>query len=270
MDVFPPDSGRVLFDGKPLRQAGVKIGYMPEERGLYPKVPIGEQLVYLGRLRGLDGSTAKRNAKRLLDELEMGDYYTKKPTILSKGNQQKIQLAATLISDPDVVVLDEPFSGLDPVNASLLEQMVSRLISEQKLVLFSSHQMNYIERFCNHIAILRDGRIVLSGNLRDIRRSYDRSRLVLSGGDDTLQNAARFFAARTELVAGTERTPEGLMVRLIDADRKKELLALAAAQNFDLDGIRVWEPTLADIFVEYTTAGDDPETTAPADQEAAL
>lgn len=150
----------------------------------------------------------------------MGEYYAKKPTILSKGNQQKIQLAATLISDPDVVVLDEPFSGLDPVNASLLERMVSRLLAEQKLVLFSSHQMNYIEQFCNHIAILRNGRIVLSGNLRDIRRGYDRSRVVLSGDDDTLQAAERYFAAQTGLIAGAERGPEGLTVRLTDADRK--------------------------------------------------
>lgn len=169
MQVFSPDSGKVLLDGTPLHTDRVKIGYLPEERGLYPKKPILEQLLYFGKLGGLSKKQAAARAERLLARLGMAEYRDKRLDTLSKGNQQKIQLVATLITDPDIVILDEPFSGLDPVNAKLLKDLVKEMIAEGKLVLFSSHQMNYIEEFCNDIVILHDGKAVLSGDIGECR-----------------------------------------------------------------------------------------------------
>ena len=181
MGVLPADSGEVLLDGKKLDINRVKVGYLPEERGLYPKKPIMEQLVYFGQLRGMTASAAKKSAQVLVERLGMQEYMNKKRKLmtLSKGNQQKIQLAAALITDPDIVILDEPFSGLDPVNAMLLEEIVRERIQKGNIVLFSSHQMNYIEEFCDNIAILNGGQIALSGGIREIKRGYDRSVILI-------------------------------------------------------------------------------------------
>ena len=175
MDVFPADSGNVLLNGEPMVREKVNVGYLPEERGLYPKVNILEQLVYLGRLRGMTAHDAKENSMKWLRRLSMDEYANKKLDTLSKGNQQKIQLTAALVSDPDFVILDEPFSGLDPVNAMLLKDVVRELIDSGKIVLFSSHQMNYVEEFCDSIAILHHGEIVLSGSIRELRHAKGRN-----------------------------------------------------------------------------------------------
>ena len=179
MDVFPADSGQVLLDGKPVDYSKIGLGYLPEERGLYPKKPIGEQLVYLARLKGMGKKAAEQAVDFWLKRLGMEEHKNKRLDTLSKGNQQKIQLITALAHDPEIIVLDEPFSGLDPVNAQLLKDVVKEQIGKGKIVLFSSHQMNYIEEFCDSIAILHQGEVVLSGNLRDIKRSFPRDRLVV-------------------------------------------------------------------------------------------
>ena len=179
MGVFDADGGNVLLDGKPIDRNRVKIGYLPEERGLYPKKTIGRQLGYLGALKGMTSAETKKATERLLSRLEMSEYLNKKLEVLSKGNQQKIQLAVALLNDPDILILDEPFSGLDPVNAMLLKDVVMEMIEKGKIVLFSSHQMNYVEEFCRDIAILSGGSIVCSGPIRDIKRSYDRLKIIL-------------------------------------------------------------------------------------------
>ena len=149
MDVFPADSGRVLLDGKPIDYTKVGIGYLPEERGLYPKKAIIEQLVYFAELKGMSRKDATRSVDTWLERLGMTEYRNKRLDTLSKGNQQKIQLITALAHDPHIVILDEPFSGLDPVNAMLLKDVVKEQIALGKIVLFSSHQMNYIEEFCD-------------------------------------------------------------------------------------------------------------------------
>ncbi|MGN0556492.1 MAG: ABC transporter ATP-binding protein, partial [Acutalibacteraceae bacterium] len=174
MGVFPADSGEVLLDGKPIDYSRVGIGYLPEERGLYPKKKIIDQLMYFARLKGMNTTDAVRSIDYWLGRLKMSEYRSKRLDTLSKGNQQKIQLITALAHDPDIVVLDEPFSGLDPVNAMLLKDVVREEIDKGKIVLFSSHQMNYVEEFCDHIAILCDGRAVLSGDLHQIKRNYKR------------------------------------------------------------------------------------------------
>ncbi len=251
MQVFPADSGRVLLDGKPLDTNQIKIGYLPEERGLYPKKVILEQLLYFAALRGVSARQAKKDALRLLDRLGMGEYANKKLDTLSKGNQQKIQLIATLICDPQIVILDEPFSGLDPVNAMLLEDLVKECIQQGKIVFFSSHQMNYVEEFCNEIAILNQGKIVLSGNIREIKRGYERNRLLISTRQ--AENVRQWASALpAELVTQVGEQEGDLLITLSDAGQKDAFLSALTAQGFDIDGFRVYEPSLNDIFVSYT------------------
>lgn len=251
MQVFPADSGRVLLDGKPLDTDQIKIGYLPEERGLYPKKVILEQLLYFAALRGVSARQAKKDALRLLDRLGMGEYANKKLDTLSKGNQQKIQLIATLICDPQIVILDEPFSGLDPVNAMLLEDLVKECIQQGKIVFFSSHQMNYVEEFCNEIAILNQGKIVLSGNIREIKRGYERNRLLISTRQ--AENVRQWASALpAELVTQVGEQEGDLLVTLADVGQKDAFLSALTAQGFDIDGFRIYEPSLNDIFVSYT------------------
>lgn len=250
MGVFGADAGAVLLDGKPLSRSSVKLGYLPEERGLYPKKIIREQLVYFGALKGMPASDARASADRLLKRLELSEYAGKKLEVLSKGNQQKIQLAVALINDPDILILDEPFSGLDPVNAMLLKDIVGEMIAREKLVLFSSHQMNYVEEFCRDIAILNSGKIVLGGPIREIRRGYDRLNIVLSSQE--ADKIERFAAQAADLVTGTVRNGDDVTVTLVSADKKIDLLRRLSEQSLNLDGFAVFEPTLNDIFVEYT------------------
>lgn len=251
MGVFPADSGHVLLDGHPIDRSALQIGYLPEERGLYPKKVILEQLVYLASLHGMSRSQAKESAIRWLKRLEMEEYRDKKLDTLSKGNQQKIQLAATLIADPQIIVLDEPFSGLDPVNAMLLKDVVKELIAAGKIVLFSSHQMNYVEEFCDEIAILNHGAIVLSGNIREIKRRYDRSRILISSTQ--AEGLAHFLQqSAPQIVRGAEARQNLLMVQMDREESKAHLLQAIAASGLDVDEVKVYEPSLNDIFVQYT------------------
>ena len=255
MGVLPADSGEVLLDGKKLDINRVKVGYLPEERGLYPKKPIMEQLVYFGQLRGMTASAAKKSAQVLVERLGMQEYMNKKRKLmtLSKGNQQKIQLAAALITDPDIVILDEPFSGLDPVNAMLLEEIVRERIQKGNIVLFSSHQMNYIEEFCDNIAILNGGQIALSGGIREIKRGYDRSVILI----DTQQpeRVVELCRKNPEIVSSTDVAGNVVRVQMTTGDRKAELLKAVGDARADIDDFRVYEPSLNDIFVKYTEGG---------------
>lgn len=239
MNVFPPTSGNVTLDDNPIDYAKTKFGYLPEERGLYPKKTIVEQLTYFAMLKGMDKAAAVASVDKWLARLDMSAYRDKRLDTLSKGNQQKIQLITALTHDPDVVILDEPFSGLDPVNAMLLKDVVRETIDKGKIVLFSSHQMNYIEEFCDDIAILADGKIALQGDLNQIKRSYPRNKLVVrtQQTEQLLQSeSCTRIADDTVLVAADDVTET--MRRL--------------TQTYALDEIRVFEPSLNDIFVQYT------------------
>lgn len=246
MNVFPANGGDVLLDGQPVDYNRLKIGYLPEERGLYPKKIILDQLVYFAELKGLSRGKAVKAIEYWLDRLGMTEYRNKRLDTLSKGNQQKIQLITALAHDPDIVILDEPFSGLDPVNARLLKDVVKEQISKNKIVLFSSHQMSYIEEFCDSIAILNSGKVALCGDLHTIKRNYIRDRLVVRT-EYPEQIRADFGQACTVTDDGS------LMIRLASAGDKKDVMK-RLADNYDIDEIRVFEPSLGDIFVEY--AGD--------------
>ena len=249
MNVIRPESGSVTLDGKPIDYDRVRIGYLPEERGLYAKKELFEQLVYFARLKGMTRGDAGRSVDRWLDRLGLAEYRNKKLETLSKGNQQKVQLITALAHDPQIIILDEPFSGLDPVNAMTLEEIVREEIARGKIVLFSSHQMNYIEEFCDDIAILKKGSRVLYGNLRDIRRSYPRTKLLVRSG-----RAEEILAEYGERAGWHDR--ELLEINLPDADAKPETMR-SLAEKYSPDEIRVYEPSLNDIFIEYTQEAEE-------------
>lgn len=244
MGVFPADSGEVLFDGNPINRSEINFGYLPEERGLYPKKVIIDQLIYFGMLKGMSKKEAEASADNLLERLGMTEYRSKRLDTLSKGNSQKIQLAAALISNPDIVILDEPFSGLDPVNAILLKDVIKEIIADGKIVLFSSHQMNYIEEFCDDIAILNGGEIVLSGKINDIKRSYDRRTIIVESKD--ISEIKKYLSEKSVI------DDNKLKVTLDRAADKNKLISKLSESGFDIDSISVFEPSLNDIFIEYT------------------
>ena len=246
MDVFPANSGEVLIDGKPINYNKVGIGYLPEERGLYPKKIIIDQLTYFAELKGMRLKEAVKAVDYWLERLGMTEYRNKRLDTLSKGNQQKIQLITALAHDPDIVILDEPFSGLDPVNAMLLKDVVKEQIGKGKIVLFSSHQMSYIEEFCDSIAILNAGKVVLHGDLHDIKRNYPRNRLIVR-----TESPDRIRADFGVTCSVTENGD--LMIQLASPEDKKAVMA-RLVENYDIDEVKVYEPSLNDIFVEY--AGD--------------
>ncbi len=251
MDVFGADSGEVALDGMPINKQKIRIGYLPEERGLYPKHKIMEQLIYFASLQGIDKKTAINNANALFKRLHIEEYKNRRLDTLSKGNQQKVQLIATLITDPDLIIFDEPFSGLDPVNASLLKDLVKDLIENGKLVLFSSHQMNYIEEFCNEILILNGGKIVLGGAIKDIKRSYARNIIEITTENitaiaDFLKSSQFDFIKRVAVIE------DKVIVTLVDENFKNKLMETLSQFGNSIDGFAVKEPTLNEIFVSYT------------------
>ncbi|MGF2614053.1 ATP-binding cassette domain-containing protein [Rossellomorea vietnamensis] len=166
------ESGNIQWEGKPLSRKEIKIGYLPEERGLYPKMNMLDQLIYFGRLEGMSKRLAKQEGLNWIERLGINEYIHKDTGELSKGNQQKVQLIAAVMHDPDLIILDEPFSGLDPVNAQLLEEVIGDLIYQKKTLIFSSHRMESVESFCDKVYLMKHGEVVLSGSLNEIKTRY--------------------------------------------------------------------------------------------------
>ena len=246
MNVFPANGGEVLIDGKPIDYDKIGIGYLPEERGLYPKKLIIDQLMYFAELKGMSAKDATKAVDYWLGRLGMSEYRNKRLDTLSKGNQQKIQLITALAHDPDIVILDEPFSGLDPVNAMLLKDVVKEQISKGKIVLFSSHQMSYIEEFCDSIAIINAGKVAISGDLHEIKRTYPRDKIVVS-----TQAPEKITADLGDIC--TEREDGTLLIQLASPDEKQSMMK-RLVESYDIDEVKVLEPSLNDIFVEYAGA----------------
>lgn len=251
MDVFHANSGEITLDGKPFEPRKVQIGYLPEERGLYPKRKVLEQMIYLAMLRGVSRKTASANAKRWLERLEVSQYQDRLLETLSKGNQQKVQLASTLVCDPEIVILDEPFSGLDPVNSQILQEVVQELIRNGKIVIFSSHQMSYVEEFCEDIVIINHGEVVLSGHLDTIKRDFGKDQLVLSALDLSPEEFTDQLQSRlSDIVQITGQTKEDVIVRLNEGISRRELLAkLSQMEDISIEHFETYKPSLNDIFV---------------------
>ena len=261
MDVFRANSGEVLLDGEKFNQRKHLIGYLPEERGLYPKKKVIEQMVYLGRIRGISKSEAVANSKKWLKRLGVLEYENAKLETLSKGNQQKVQLASTLVCDPDIVILDEPFSGLDPVNSRILQDVVMELIGQNKIVIFSSHQMSYVEEFCKDIVIINKGDVVLSGDLDNIKREFGKNQLVVSAVDKTLDDLENIINEHmSDILEITGRTKEELIIKNVADVSRKQILSKFISENIEIERFETYKPSLNDIFVSKVGDAILPDT----------
>lgn len=190
MNVLIPDSGQITWQGHPLTEAvRQRFGYLPEERGLYPRMKVGEQLTYLAELKGLSRSDARRRVSDWLARLEISHYADKRVDQLSKGNQQKVQFISAVAHGPELVILDEPFSGLDPLNVELMRAALNELRSQGTTILFSTHRMDTVEDLCRDVALINRGKLLLSGNLLEIKKAARRHviRLGIAGSYDFLE-----------------------------------------------------------------------------------
>ena len=247
LDIFKPDKGEILLDGKPLDHSKVKIGYLPEERGMYDGVGLVDQLAYFGMLKGMTKKSARDEAKKWLDFFELEDNKQALKT-LSKGNAQKIQIIQSVMNDPDILVFDEPFSGLDPVNVGKLKEIITEFIKKDKLVIFSSHQMPVVETFCEDINILEQGEIVLSGNLDYIKKQLGHGKMILSVSN---LEKEELLANLKSIPMGIEYSlvPEGVLLDFKEEGAKKELLAKLSGSSFNVEEFKLYKPSLEEIFV---------------------
>ena len=248
LDIFKPDKGQILLDGKKLDHKKVKIGYLPEERGMYDGVGLVDQLTYFGMLKGMKKKAAQTEVKKWLEYFDLKDDKQALKT-LSKGNAQKIQIIQSVMNDPDILVFDEPFSGLDPVNVSKLKEIINNFIKRDKLVLFSSHQMPVVETFCEDIHILEKGEIVLSGNLDYMKKQLGHGKMILSVSNITNQE---LYANLRSLPMGIDLSlkPEGVLLDFKEPGAKRELLNKLAGSSFDIEEFKLYKPTLEEIFKE--------------------
>jgi ABC-2 type transport system ATP-binding protein len=246
LGVLAADRGEVVFDGAPVTfDTRSRFGYMPEERGLYPKMRVRDQLVYLARLHGLDAAAAGRSADRWIEQLGLVERAGDRVEQLSLGNQQRVQLAAALVHDPELLVLDEPFSGLDPVGVDVLSGVLGDYAATGVPVVFSSHQLELVERLCEAVAIINAGRIVATGPVAELRDRGARDRRVLVD----VQGAADDWAARVPGADVVDHGPRGLLIALRDGAGPEDVLDAARAAgtvtHFSLE-----RPTLSDLFRE--------------------
>ena len=238
-----PDSGSVsLFDRPFTRKVLTRVGYLPEERGLYKKMKVIEQLVFFGQLHGLTAEEANTRATAWAKRMEIADSLTKKTEELSKGMQQKIQFIATLLHDPGLIVMDEPFSGLDPVNALLMERTLLELKDQGKAILFSTHRMDQVEKLCDSICLINNGQAVLQGNLRQIKATYERNRVIVE-----FQGSAEFL--KSDEIAEAQNFSGHAEIKLKPHGDAQKLLheaaAVATIYRFELV-----EPSLEEIFIQ--------------------
>ena len=188
MDVFKADSGNILLDGKPFDKRDFKVGYLPEEKGMYQKIPLIKQLAYFGELKGLSRKDAITRGAELIDMMGLSEYKNKPLSTLSKGNQQKFFISQAIIDNPDILILDEPFGGLDPVNAQSLKNIIRDFMKKDKIVIFSSHQMSHVEEFCDDVTFIQEGKIILSENLNKLKRDIGKNKIKLKILEDNYES----------------------------------------------------------------------------------
>jgi ABC-2 type transport system ATP-binding protein len=240
--IFQEDSGEILLDGARFKRTDVKVGYLPEEKGMYPKVDVIDQLIYIGRLKGMGAVEAAQAAKRWLAVFELGDYEKKALGILSKGNQQKVQIIQSVINDPDILLLDEPFSGLDPVNARFLKNVLKEYEHKGKIVVFSSHEMGYVEEFCNDITFIRGGLIILSGNLKQLKRERGKDKVYLTVREMDAEKLSKelsgeVMGGRAVIALGQNETRDSFLKKTMD-------------RGWHIEAYGDYEPSLDLIFIE--------------------
>ena len=244
LGIIKKDQGEITWNGKKVTRKSVNFGYLPEERGVYPKTKIIDQLMYFAELKGMGKEDAVKSIERWAKELKVEEYLNMPAEKLSKGNQQKIQLMTAIIHNPELVVLDEPFSGLDPVNTEILKNIIINLVKDGKYVIMSAHQMSTIEEFCSDILILNRGKTVLQGNLKEIKNSYPANRLSVN-----TEEKIDKYIEEIELKIENEKNNE-YIIKLDDEEKAHKLLNKLVLNKVKINKFEIMKPTLNDIFIE--------------------
>lgn len=244
LGILKKDSGDITWNGKAVDRKKVNFGYLPEERGVYPKVKIIEQLKYFAELKGMSIDDAIESINKWAKLLKVEEYLNMPAEKLSKGNQQKIQFLTAVIHDPELIVLDEPFSGLDPVNTEILKKVIIDLVKEGKYIIMSAHEMHTIEEFCTNVIILNKGKTVLKGNLRSIKESYPANRVLISTNDN-ISNIIKSLKLELE-----NSVDNSYVIKIKDENDGYKLLDKVIKSNIKVNKFEIEKPTLNDIFIE--------------------
>lgn len=243
------DKGSITVNGQKVSPKTQRlIGYMPEERGLYKKMKVGEQLLYLARLKGLSTTDARDKIRYWLNRFDAYSWHSKKVGELSKGMSQKIQFIATIVHDPDIYIFDEPFSGLDPINSELLKKIIIELKSEGKTILFSTHRMEQVEQMCDDICLFNNGKVVLTGNLRQVKKDFGKNTVLLEFEGDSS------FLDELENVRINNRSVNFAEIRLL-GDQDHQTILKKAMETTQIQRFQLVEPSLNEIFI--STVGED-------------
>lgn len=248
LGIITKDSGEITWNDKPVTRKDVNFGYLPEERGVYPKVKIIDQLLYFAELKGMERPQALAAIQKWAKKLKVEEYLDLQAEKLSKGNQQKIQFMTAVIHDPDLVVLDEPFSGLDPVNTEILKNIIIDLVKADKFVIMSAHQMSTIEEFCSDILILNKGKTVLQGNLKEIKASYPANRAQIETNQD-ISKIIRQSKIEIEHEKNFQYT-----IKIEYEEQAEDLLHTLIKEGIKVTKFDIMRPTLNDIFIEKVGA----------------
>ena len=248
LGIIKKDSGEITWNGKQVERKNVKFGYLPEERGIYPKTKVFDQLMYFAKLKGMNKEEAQKSIKKWLKRLELEEYTNMNAEKLSKGNQQKVQFVTAVMHNPELIVLDEPFSGLDPINTEILKKAIIELIEDGKYIIMSSHQMSTIEEFCTDLIILDRGKTVLQGNLNNIKSGYKANKLEVQASaniDKIIKEAG------LEIIFSKENNYE---IKVQDEEEGYRLYNLLAEKNINVNKFELKKPSLHDIFIEKVGA----------------
>ncbi len=244
LGIIKKDSGEITWNGKKVERKNVNFGYLPEERGVYPKTKIHDQLMYFAELKGMKKQEAEESIKKWAKVLKVEEYIQMPAEKLSKGNQQKIQFMTSILHNPELIVLDEPFSGLDPVNSEILKNVIIDLVKEGKYIIMSSHQMASIEEFCSDILILNKGKTVLKGNLKDIKETYPANRLEIS----TNSNIEKIIEDSNMTIEFSKNNEYS--IKLNSEESAHQLLQTLVNNKVIIEKFEIKKPTLNDIFIE--------------------
>jgi len=244
LGILKKDEGQITWNGKEVVRKHVNFGYLPEERGIYPKTKIYEQLMYFAKLKGMSSKEADESIKFWMKRLEIEQYMDMTAEKLSKGNQQKIQFITAVVHNPELVVLDEPFSGLDPVNTELLRSVIIELVEQGKYIIMSAHQMSVVEEFCTDILILNKGKTVLQGNLKQIKDSYKANKLHIIAKEN-IENYIKEL--NLSIYLSKENDYE---INIKEEEEAYKLLDLLVANKIKVEKFEIKKPSLHDIFIE--------------------
>ena len=244
LGILKKDSGQITWNGKEVERKHVNFGYLPEERGVYPKVNVYTQLMYFAKLKGMKEEEAHESIKYWMKKLEVEEYINMTAEKLSKGNQQKIQFITAVVHDPELIVLDEPFSGLDPVNTEIIRNIIIELVNKGKYIIMSAHQMSVVEEFCTDILILNKGKTVLQGNLKQIKDNYKANKIFISTKQDIKE-----YIKQLELKIYMEKDNE-YEINIKEEEQGYKLFNILAKNNIQVNKFEIKKPSLHDIFIE--------------------